>query len=171
MYKTILFLFILVIQSSFLFAQQHDHEHEHDEDHEKEIIHEHQHVHEIGASISPVFFVNEEELSIAAHFHYVYNFPHTKFGMGVGYEQVFDEHKHRFVGVEFDYRPIHRLTFGLSPGVLFEGTENVNKHFALHFETVYEFEIGVFHIGPVAEFAWHPEDYHISLGVHIGLGL
>jgi hypothetical protein len=148
-----------------LSAQGHDHHNDH------EIAHEHHHEHEIGASFSPIYFAKEDELSVAAHFHYVYNFPHSKFGLGLGYEQVFDEHKHRFVGAEVNYRPIHRLTLGLSPGVLFEGAQNVEKHFALHFETVYEYELGSFHIGPVFEIAWHPEDYHVSIGVHIGLGL
>ena len=33
-----------------------------------------------------------------------------------------------------------------------------------------EFEFNNFHIGPVLEFAYDPEDYHISLGLHIGFG-
>jgi hypothetical protein len=90
--------------------------------------------------------------------------------MGAGYEQVFDEHKHRFVGAEINYRPIHSLTLNLSPGIAFEGKEDVEKDFALHFETSYEFELGAFHLGPVVEAAWHASDYHISMGVHFGLG-
>lgn len=133
--------------------------------------HEHHHVHEIGVSVSPVYFTKEDDFSLATHLHYVYNFPHTKWGIGLGYERIFDEHKHNFIGVEVNYRPLHRLTLNLSPGVTFEGEHKHEKDFALHFETVYEFEFGAFHIGPVMELAYHPEDYHVSLGVHIGLAL
>ena len=39
-----------------------------------------------------------------------------------------------------------------------------------HFEVVYEFEIGELPIGPVAEYAWSPNDAHAMLGLHIGCG-
>lgn len=157
----------MLLFTTVLSAQNEEHEHEHEHEHENE----HHHGHEIGASFGPVYFVNEAELSVSTHLHYVYNFQHTKFGVGLGYERIFDEHKHNFVGAELNYRPIHRLSLNLSPGIAFEGGQNNEKDFALHFETVYEFEFGAFHIGPVAEFAWHPEDIHVSIGVHIGLGL
>lgn len=161
------FLLVVVIALSFLSlkAQEHD---QHD-DHENE--HEHHHVHEIGVSAASVYFTGEGELSMATHFHYTYNFPHTKFGLGVGYERIFDEHKHNFVGAELSYRIVHPLSISLSPGIAFEGEHRDEKEFALHFETVYEFELGVFHLGPVLELAYHPEDFHVSLGIHIGLGL
>lgn len=162
LYLVILFAFFSILAG----AQNHVHD-ENDHDH----VHEHSHKHEIGVSLAPVYFFNEEEFSVATHVHYVYNFPHTKWGVGMGYERIFDEHKHNFVGVEVNYRPVHRLTLNLSPGVAFEGEHKDEKDFALHFETVYEFEFGVFHVGPVLELAYHPEDYHVSLGIHIGLGL
>ncbi|MCK3685110.1 hypothetical protein [Maribellus sp. YY47] len=133
--------------------------------------HEHHHVHEFGISFAPVYFTGEDELSVATHLHYVYNFPHTKFGLGVGYERIFDDHKHNFLGLELEYRPVHPLTIGLSPGFAFEGGHGGEKEFALHFETIYEMEFGAFHIGPLLELAYHPEDFHVSIGVHIGLGL
>jgi hypothetical protein len=37
-------------------------------------------------------------------------------------------------------------------------------------ETAYEFEIKNFHVGPAFEFAYDPEDFHISLGLHCGFG-
>lgn len=151
---------ILILFTRIAFGQEH-------EDH----YHEHNHNHEIGFSLAPVYFINEQELSLATHFHYSYYFPHTKWGIGLGYEHIIDEHKHNFVGVELNYRPVHPLTLNISPGVAFEGTNWNERDFALHFETVYEFEFGSFHIGPVIELAYHPEDYHISLGIHIGLAL
>ena len=35
---------------------------------------------------------------------------------------------------------------------------------------LYEFEFESFHIGPLLELAYHPEDFHISLGIHVGWG-
>jgi len=160
-----IFLLPLFLMFAFVvFAQEH-------EAHDTENDHDHDHGSEIGASVGPVYFINEGEFSFSTHIHYVYNFKHTKFGLGAGFERIFDEHKHRFVGAEINYRPIHNLTLNISPGIVFEGKEDVEKDFALHFETAYEFEFGVFHLGPVVEIAWHPENYHISMGVHIGFGL
>lgn len=159
-------LMLCLISSLFFNAFSQEHEH-HDEEHEQE----HHHVHEIGVSVAPVYFTKAGELSMATHLHYTYNFPQTGFGLGIGYERIFDDHKHNFVGVELSYRIVHPLSLSLSPGVAFEGDHPDEKEFALHFETVYEFEVGTFHIGPVLELAYHPEDFHVSLGVHVGLGL
>ncbi|MFV0592841.1 MAG: hypothetical protein ACK5M7_15775 [Draconibacterium sp.] len=159
---TVALLVLLLFISARLKAQTHT-----EEEHE----HEHHHVHEIGFSVAPVYFFKAEELSPAIHLHYVYNFPETKFGLGLGYEHIFDDHRHNFVGLELEYRPLHPLTVGLSPGITFEGEHPEEKDFALHFETVYEFELGSFHIGPLLELAYHREDIHLSFGVHIGVGL
>ncbi len=160
MYKTIILLFIFINQFSGLLAQEHESENDQ----------EHEHQHEIGASIGPAYFINDDEFGLSTHIHYVYNLTNSKFGLGSGYEHIFAEIKHSFVGAEFNYRPIHQLTLNLSPGIVFEGNQNVSRDFGLHFETSYEFEIGAFHIGPVAELAWHSNDYHVSFGAHFGLG-
>lgn len=159
MTRHILLISLFTLYSTILLGQEHEHDHEHS------------HVNEIGVSFAPVYFIGEQEFSFATHLHYVYNFPHTKWGVGVGYERIFDEHKHNFIGLELNYRPIHRLCFNISPGVAFEGEHKEEKDFAMHFETVYEFELGAFHVGPVIELAYHPEDWHISAGIHVGLGL
>jgi hypothetical protein len=162
MTKKILFVMSMSLLAMHLTAQEHDH-------HEA-MDHEHHHAHEIGVSVSPVYFTKAEELSLSTHFHYTYNFPQTRFGLGVGYERIFDEHKHNFIGAEFSYRLVHPLSISLSPGIAFEGEHPDEKQFALHVESVYEFELGAFHLGPSLEMAYHPEDFHISLGLHIGLG-
>lgn len=61
------------------------------------------------------------------------------------------------------------LSFSISPGITFED-EDPQANFAFHFETSYEFEVRGLHMGPVLEFAFDPEDIHISLGLHIGFG-
>lgn len=104
------------------------------------------------------------------YIHYIYHFKETKFGAGLGYERIFDEHSHQTFGVVGSYRPIERWTLNVSPGFTIEGEENSDVLLAIHLETSYEFEFGNFHIGPVLEYAYDQEDYHISVGLHVGYG-
>ncbi|MHB8132270.1 MAG: hypothetical protein ACYDEX_25230 [Mobilitalea sp.] len=94
----------------------------------------------------------------------------TRFGIGIGYERIFDEHKHNTIGVILSYAPIDHLALSLSPGIIFNENNLSDLNFGFHLETLYEFEIGMFHMGPVAEFAYAVEDYHVSLGLHLGFG-
>ena len=131
--------------------------------------HEH-HKNEIGVANSLVYFVQEKVFAYGLHIHYVRNIPKSKFGIGLGYERIFDEHRHNTIGLVAAYRPIENLSFNVSPGLSFEDVDQETS-FALHLETSYEFEIKNFHIGPSFELAYDPKDIHISLGIHIGYGL
>ncbi len=133
-------------------------------------INSHDHKNELGIANSPVYIIKEKEFAYGLHAHYIRSFKDTRFGMGVGYERIFDEHKHNTFGVIIQYNPVEHLVLSFSPGITFRDIHASGLHFGLHFETLYEFEIGIFHIGPVAEFAYNIEDYHISLGVHLGFG-
>ena len=135
-----------------------------------EISHHEHHHNEIGIGTSPVYFVNEKEFSYGVHIHYLYNLPHTKFGLGVGVERIFDDHQHSTIGLTFNYRPVDKLNLSISPGLASENNAFDQSVFALHVETSYEFEIHDFHLGPVLEFAADKEDVHISLGLHFGIG-
>ena len=131
--------------------------------------HSDNHKNEIGIANSPVYVLKEKEFAYGLHAHYIRGLKETKFGIGVGYERIFDEHKHNTIGVILSYAPLEHLDLSLSPGITFN--DNASElNFGVHLETLYEFEIGFFHIGPVAEFAYSVEDYHVSLGIHIGFG-
>lgn len=130
--------------------------------------HDREHFAEIGVANSIVYFFDEKELAYGFHLHVVKNISHSKFGFGLGYERIFDEHKHNTISFVASYSPIERLYLSLSPGIAFEGTEMSASKFALHIETAYSFEFNDFHIGPLLELAYDSEDYHFSLGVHIG---
>lgn len=155
-------IFAITTTSSSLFAQQANDPDVHDH-------HEH-HRNEIGVANSPVYFINEKELAYGLHLHYIRSIANSQFGIGLGYERVFDAHGHNTFGVVASYRPMERLSFNLSPGVTVEGSAFSAPQFAIHAETSYEFELEDFHIGPVFEVAYDPEDYHISLGLHVGFG-
>lgn len=125
---------------------------------------------ELGIANSLVYLGNAKVFSYGLHFHYVHNIPHTKFGFGAGYERIFDEHGHNTLGVIGSFRPVEHWGIHLSPGITFEDRESDHFGFALHIETTYEFEVGPVHLGPLLEYAMDQEDYHISVGVHLGLG-
>lgn len=131
--------------------------------------HEHGHHNEIGIAFSPVYFLKEKALSFGLHFHYLHYIHESSFGMGMGFEGILDEHEHKTIGIIAAYRLVDRWTVSLSPGLTFE-KESPDPAFALHFETSYEFELNDFHIGPALELAYDPEDFHISLGLHFGIG-
>ena len=131
--------------------------------------HHHNHRNELGIAASPVYFVNENEASFGLHVHYVRMIGDSKFGIGAGYERIFDDHEHQTFGILGAYRPVDRLLLSVSTGISKE-KHSPENNFAVHFETSYEFEAGDFHLGPAFEIAYDEEDVHISLGVHIGLG-
>jgi hypothetical protein len=168
---TILLLMFMVIQANAQTTDTHD-GHSHVDHHSSHDDHEHHdhHKNELGVANAPVYFVKEKVLTYGLHLHYVRTILNSKFGIGLGYERIFDAHKHNTVGLLATYRPIDKLNVNISPGITFEGIEAVQINFALHIEAAYEFEIHDFHLGPVLEFAYDPEDYHISLGLHIGYG-
>ena len=158
MRNSILLTCLTVLFSLSTFAQttEHTHNHEH-------------HVYEIGIANAPVYFLKENVVAYGLHVHLIKKIAHTKFGIGVGYEKIFDEHKHNTIGLVVSYNPIDKLSLNASPGITFEGGES-EINFAMHLETSYEFEFDNFHLGPVLEFAYDPEDIHISLGLHLGIG-
>lgn len=161
---TTIFIITLFLITNSLVSQNHDHSEEN---------HNHAHVHaknEIGLSNSAVYFVEEGEYAYGLHLHYIRNISETKFGFGIGFERIFDEHKHNTIGLVGSYYPIKQVSINLSPGITFEDEHPDEIKFALHLESSYDFEINNFHIGPVIGIAYDPEDYHISIGVHIGYG-
>ena len=83
---------------------------------------------------------------------------------------MLNEHKHNVFGLVGLYRPKDRIIFSFSPCVTFEDDESSELNLSLHFETVYEFVLNRFHIGPTLGFAYDSEDYHISLGIHFAYG-
>ncbi len=150
----------MLIISSDIFAQSPD------DTHNNEDNHRHSN-NEISIATSAPYFVNEKKISYSLHAHYIYYIPNTQFGIGAAYEAILLEPKHNTFGFVTSYRPMERLSLALSPGITFENN-NSTPFFSLHTEIYYEFEIGKFHVGPAFEFAYDPNDYHLSLGLHVG---
>ncbi len=159
-YKIGLKLFLVLLFgliTTSIYSQETEHEHDH-------------HKYELGVANSLVYFDGENKFAYGFHMHLVRNIIHSKFGYGIAYERIFDEHKHNTIGTVGIYNPIEPLHISITPGVSFEDSEPSDLKFAFHAEASYDFDLGDFHIGPLLEFAIDPEDYHISLGLHIGYG-
>ncbi len=149
------FGFLTLMFSNQLFSEEHSHN---------------CHTHEIGIGAVPTYLINEEEVAFGLHLHYVYSFEHTDFGIGLGYERIFDEHGHNTLGIAFNYKPIENLSFNLIPGLAFGDDGFDHSEFAFHIESLYEFKIGEVHIGPLFEYAFESHGNHISFGIHLGIG-
>lgn len=113
--------------------------------------HAHGHDHrpnEIGVANSGVLFIGENAYSYGLHLHYIRTVRKSAFGVGLGFERIFDVHKHNTIGVVASYRVWNGLSLLLSPGITFED-EDVNAILpALHVEVAYELELAQLHIGP-----------------------
>jgi hypothetical protein len=120
-------------------------------------------------SNTPVNIPNEKGIAYGLHFHYIRKIPNSKFGFGLGYERIWDEHKHNTIGLVAEYTSLENFNFNISPGLTKDDAEP-DLSFSVHFETAYEFEIGNFHIGPAFEYALEAEYDHISIGLHLGFG-
>lgn len=125
---------------------------------------------EIGISNSAYYFVNSQEFHYGIHLHYIYYFTDSKFGIGGGYERIFDEEGHNTFGVIGTYNPIKRLEISISPGLTFEDENPSIWMPAFHIELTYNFHMGKFHINPVFGYAITREDQHLSAGIHLGFG-
>jgi hypothetical protein len=150
-------IFILFFINKLLFAQTNN-------------AKPHEHTNEIGLSNAPVYFVKEKTFTYGLHLHYVHSIPNSKFGLGLGYEHIFDKHKHTTYGIVAAYQPREAWTINLSPGITVEENNYSVLKFSTHLETSYEWEYKNFHYGPAFEIAYDPEDIHLSLGLHIGFG-
>lgn len=93
--NSVLFLFSL-LPISLLSQDEHDHS-GHNHGHSN-------HRNELEVATSPVYFVKEEEFSFGLHLHYVRQIKDTKFGIGAGYERIFDEHLHNTFGIVANFR-------------------------------------------------------------------
>jgi len=175
MYKislSILFLFIIISLKS----QEHinyDHN-EHIDELGKNNNHDHFHTNELGISIAPTAYLQENTIALGTHAHYIHRLGESRLGIGAGFEAVFDSHKHKTLSAVFQYSPGLRTHISIAPGVVQEkhihnGTAEKEYHWALHLELVHEYHLNFFDIGPFFELAFEEEGQHIGVGIHIGL--
>jgi len=130
------------------------------------------HNYHIGVGMAAAHVVGEKGLAPGFHLHLLRQFgAHKRWGMGLGYEVILDEHWHNGLNMLFNYRPVHFISILAGPGMVLakhDGKTEVKP--ALHTEAVFEFNVGGLHMGPMIGFGTDREESHFSVGIHIGIG-
>jgi len=156
-------LSVIFLLFSFLTYSQDEHNHEYNHSHPQL---------EFGFSNGLVYNATEKEVAYGVHVHVIKTVSKSdKFGLGLGYEAIFDDHKHNAASLILLYRPLEHLSFNFSPGVSWLATESNSLKPAMHFEGLYEWEFGIFHLGPLVGVAFNTEDFHVSTGLHLAVGI
>lgn len=130
------------------------------------------HNYHIGLGMAAAHVNGEQGLAPGVHLHLLRQLgTHKRWGLGLGYEVILDEHRHNGLNMLFNYRPLHFLSLLAGPGMVMakhEGKTEIKP--AFHTEAVFEFNVGGLHVGPMIGYGADREDSHFSIGVHIGLG-
>jgi hypothetical protein len=139
--------------------------------HDHHAQNEHVHKNEISIAIGVVPLPAEDEVTLGLHLHYIKGIgANHRFGLGLSLETIFDEHKHYTLSFVTHYRIYKDLIFAYAPGILMLKENSKNEfQFAQHIELAYEFELGNFHLGPVAEIGFEKAGVHYMGGLHIGI--
>ncbi|MFP4556795.1 MAG: hypothetical protein ACLFNU_07985 [Bacteroidales bacterium] len=117
-----------------------------------------------------VFLFHEDELALGTHLHLLRSIDKVKgLNLGVGLEAIFANHIHFSASIAAKYEFWKNFGILLAPGVQFVNHHNSwESAFSAHFELIYEFKVGRYHIGPAVGYSISKEDKHASLGLHVG---
>lgn len=127
-------------------------------------------VHEFGGGYDLVRINGEQTWTTGAHAHYAYMMGGGRYGVGAGFEMIFDEHKHKTIGAVIAYRPLYPMTVLLLTGATWDNIPFSEVRLAVQGEILYEWAWRNLHFGPSLRYSYDPDDTRYSLGVHIGAG-
>lgn len=133
---------------------------------------EHDHNFHLGVGGATAKIIGESGLKPAIHVHLIRQLGESrKWGIGLGYESIFEDSPHQGVYLLFNYNPLENIHLSLAPGLSYGLHHSVREiNAAAHLEAVYEFEAGVFHFGPMVGAGIDRRDAHLSAGLHVGIG-
>ncbi len=156
--RKLLLLFCFLSFITTVSAQEHDYKDD-----------AHEFANEIGAGLGVVKHIGEERLGMGLHLHYLRSLGKRQlFSIAPGVEKIFGEHSHTSLSIGFGIRPIHPLLISIAPGLTFGHEDSMS--YSGHLEMVYEFEIGVIHLGPLIEYGFTRDHSHFTVGIHAGIG-
>jgi hypothetical protein len=130
---------------------------------------EHKERHHIGISGGITGAFPETKYIPGGHLHYsyLYKIKNLQMGIGTGLEYLIDKHQHIGIDLSFSFFPTEDFEISIAPGIVF--INNV-KEYATHIELAYSFDIKSIHLGPLIETAVSKDDFHLTLGIHLGFG-
>ncbi len=131
----------------------------------------HAHAFEIGLAPGLAYVPQEKSFALGLHLHLVANIGETRWGLGAGVERLFDDHGHTTLSVVLQFRIFDPWSVIVAPGMTFPDGDASDVEPSVHFETAYEFMFGRFHIGPSFEVAIDPHATHLTIGLHMGVGI
>lgn len=156
--KKVFFALLTTIISYGLFGQHIQDEHEHRSN-------------EIGLGIGMVYLISDVDWAPGLHLHYSKGIGEKqKFSLGAAAEYVAGEHQHTALSISLEYELLPSLLLGYGPGVEFpiSDSDDHGVHLGHHVELAYEFDFGLFHLGPMVEYGFSKEDQHLMTGLHGG---
>jgi hypothetical protein len=164
MARTILFSIFLLF-SFFISAQDYHNHHEHE--------HTDLHKYHIGFGVAATHITGESGIAPGIHVHFIRQLGNqNRWGLGLGYEGILDEHFHNGLNLLVNYHLLEHLSINAGPGIIFSGHDGEREISpGFHTEIIYEINLGKLHVGPMAGFGIDKEETHFSVGVHVGLGL
>lgn len=126
---------------------------------------------ELGLAIGAVPLLLEDEVALGLHAHVLHAVPGLdRWKVGLGLENVFDEHGHFNVAAVVSHNVVAGLNLSVAPGLLImKAGGQWDLHLSSHFEAIYEFDLGPIHVGPVLEYSWSRVDRHTMVGLHVGV--
>jgi len=121
----------------------------------------------IGISDKAIYLSGPGKTANGICIHYTRRIKDSDFGIGAGFDHIFGDYSHSFIGIVGHYEPLEAWGVNVSPGITFEDNE---AKFTAHFETAYGFDVSVFHIGPSISYATDFDEFHCGFGIHLGYG-
>lgn len=140
-----------------------------------ETHHHHQRM-ELGFSLSAVHLDHDASWLGGVHLHLSHRLADHgfwgKIALGVGLETLIGGAPHHAVMAGITITPWKGLAFAASPGILFASEDGEwERHFVLHLEVMYGFEIWGIEMGPLLAIAFAGGERHYGIGLHFGYGL
>ena len=156
-------LWLFGLCTSALYGEDRDHPH---------------HVHgtngfDLGLSVGSVRLKPERETAIGLHAHIMKRLGEEGFkqyfSLGIGTEAIFSDEPHYSLLGSLGIHPWRDLKLIVSPGVQWaEHEEKWESDYATHYEAMYSFDCGRYHLGPVIGYSKTDHEEHYMFGIHIG---
>ena len=124
---------------------------------------------EIAMSTGPFYSIGEGSVLYGLMIQYIRKIRNSRFGLGLGYEKLWDRNKHSTVGLVGVCRPVENLAISALVGVTYLSQPESNSTFGVHTEIAYRVQWKYLLVGPFSELGYSNKSAHVSIGIKAGL--